>query len=119
MKGIYLCIEVGLTAGLLYVGDRFGTTNMWITIAAIITVHFLIEALCKVYYKFNAPKDDSSEDSGNNSVKNVVYVPRTRHRQEDIDIPVNNEFYEDDSEEETTDTRIRNVVNKKRRVTNK
>lgn len=53
MKGIYLCIEVGLTVGLLYLGDKFGTTNMWIIAAAIIAVHFLIEALCKVYEKVN------------------------------------------------------------------
>lgn len=112
MKGIYLCIEVGLTAGLLYVGDRFGTTNMWITIAAIITVHFLIEALCKVYCKFNIPKEDKR-------VAPVVNSYRARCRQENIDVPVDDEYYEDDMEEESVNNRINNVMNKKKRVTDK
>ena len=68
INGIYFCLETLVTVFLLYVGDKYGTDNIWIVTISIIAMHFLIEAMCVGYRKFgngikNALFNKSNDDS--------------------------------------------------------
>lgn len=60
MKGIYLTIELCLTASLIYFGDKVGTNNMWLIIAVIIITHAVHEVMFNIY-KQQGGKENKSK----------------------------------------------------------
>lgn len=69
MKAIYFCLEVIATVGLIFIGSKYGTTNIWITSACIVGMHFFIEMLCHVYARlYDNKKTLSSEKKSSTEV---------------------------------------------------
>lgn len=95
MKEIHICVAAVLSVGLMYIGDKFGTTNIWITAAAIISVYFLIELLCWLHLKFQTNKcsEDDSKSEKSEHVNSCT-------RQQNIDIPVDVDTEECDNDSE-------------------
>lgn len=68
MKAIYFCLEVIATVGLIFIGSKYGTTNIWIASACIVGMHFFIEMLCHVYAKIYDNKKVSTTEK-NSSIE--------------------------------------------------
>lgn len=80
-NGIYLIYSVSVVAGLLYIGSKYGTSNMFIVIASILGFYFITQIVLYLNNKLGGTDksntiddifvDKSKKESPRSKMKNI------------------------------------------------
>lgn len=80
-NGIYLIYSVSVVAGLLYIGNKWGTSNMFITIGSILGFYFITQIVLYLNNKLGCTDksntiddifvDKSKKESPKSKMKNI------------------------------------------------